>query len=60
MKKIIDLEYLKSDGKRNSWEVKEEKKNEICSSIKDYTMRLLGSSNPDYNKIDVLFKALAH
>lgn len=60
LQKIIDLEYFKSNSQRNSWEVKEEKKNEICSSIKDYTMRLLGSSNPDYNKIDVFFKALAH
>lgn len=60
LRQIIELGYLETRGETASWRVKEDKREEIFSQIKNYTRQLFAAENPDGEKVDALFSCLAH
>ncbi|SHE67601.1 hypothetical protein SAMN02745218_00648 [Desulfofundulus australicus DSM 11792] len=60
LRQIIELGYLETSGEAASWRVREDKREEVFSQIRDYTKQLFAAENPDGDKVDALFSCLAH
>lgn len=60
LRQIIELGYLETSGEAVSWRVREDKREDVFSQIRDYTKQLFAVENPDVDKVDALFSCLAH